>query len=117
MALLPLGAMLLAGSVGAMAQTAGTDTGNTLSTVTVKEVAEAPEGKDSIRATETTIGQGKQLLRNIPQSVTVVTEKLMEMADKHAGGRIVSLLEGGYDLDALARSTGVHIRALMQASS
>jgi acetoin utilization deacetylase AcuC-like enzyme len=48
---------------------------------------------------------------------TWVTEKLMEMADKHAGGRIVSLLEGGYDLDALARSTAVHVRALMQASS
>jgi acetoin utilization deacetylase AcuC-like enzyme len=41
----------------------------------------------------------------------------MEMADKHAGGRIVSLLEGGYDLDALARSTAVHVRVLMQASS
>jgi acetoin utilization deacetylase AcuC-like enzyme len=48
---------------------------------------------------------------------TWVTEKLMEMADKHAGGRIVSLLEGGYDLDALARSTAVHVRVLMQASS
>ena len=48
---------------------------------------------------------------------TWVTEKLMETADKHTGGRIVSLLEGGYDLDALARSTAVHVRALMQASS
>jgi acetoin utilization deacetylase AcuC-like enzyme len=48
---------------------------------------------------------------------TWVTEKVMEMADKHAGGRIVSLLEGGYDLDALARSTAVHVGALMQASS
>ena len=70
--------MLLAGSVNAMAQTAGADSGKTLSTVVVKEAAEAPEGKDSIRATETTIGKGKQLLRNIPQSVTVVTEKLMD---------------------------------------
>jgi acetoin utilization deacetylase AcuC-like enzyme len=48
---------------------------------------------------------------------TWVTEKVMKMAEKHAGGRIVSLLEGGYDLDALARSTAVHVRALMQASS
>ena len=48
---------------------------------------------------------------------TWVTEKLMEIADKHAGGRVVSLLEGGYDLDALARSAAVHVRALMQASS
>jgi acetoin utilization deacetylase AcuC-like enzyme len=29
------------------------------------------------------------------------TKKLMEVADRHAGGRIVSVLEGGYDLDAL----------------
>lgn len=76
--LLPLGAMLLAGSVTAMAQTAPASAEKTLSTVTVKEAAEAPEGKDSIRATETTIGKGRQQLRDIPQSVTVVTEKLMD---------------------------------------
>ena len=50
------------------------------------------------------------------EDFTWVTEELMEMADKHAGGRIVSLLEGGYDLDALARSTAVHVQALMQAA-
>ncbi len=102
-ALLPLGAMLLAGSMGAMAQTAGTDSAKTLSTVTVKEAAEAPEGKDSIRATETTIGKGKQLLRNIPQSVTVVTEKLMDdrnldtmkEALKNTGGISFLAAEGG----------------------
>lgn len=76
--LLPLGAMLLAGSVTAMAQTAPASVEKTLSTVTVKEAAEAPEGKDSIRATETTIGKSRQQLRDIPQSVTVVTEKLMD---------------------------------------
>jgi len=70
--------MLLAGSVGALAQTTPTESGKTLSTVTVKEAAQAPEGKDSIRATETTIGKGRQQLRDIPQSVTVVTEKLMD---------------------------------------
>lgn len=76
-ALLPLGAMLLAGSVSGLswAQTAPNPT---LSTVTVKETAEAPEGKDSLRATDTTIGKGRQQLRDIPQSVTVVTEKLMD---------------------------------------
>ncbi|HKA46566.1 MAG TPA: histone deacetylase family protein [Methyloceanibacter sp.] len=46
-----------------------------------------------------------------------VTEKLMEAADKHAGGRVVSTLEGGYDLGALARSTAAHVQVLMQASS
>lgn len=48
---------------------------------------------------------------------TWVTEKLLEVADKHAGGRVVSTLEGGYDLGALGRSTAAHVRALMQASS
>jgi acetoin utilization deacetylase AcuC-like enzyme len=39
------------------------------------------------------------------------------VADKHAGGRVVSTLEGGYDLGALGRSTAAHVRVLMQASS
>jgi acetoin utilization deacetylase AcuC-like enzyme len=45
-----------------------------------------------------------------------VTAKLLDVADKHAGGRIVSALEGGYQLTALARSAGVHVRELMKAS-
>jgi len=48
---------------------------------------------------------------------TWVTEKLIDVADKHAGGRVVSTLEGGYNLDALARSTAAHVLVLMQASS
>jgi acetoin utilization deacetylase AcuC-like enzyme len=48
---------------------------------------------------------------------TWVTEKLTDVADRRAGGRIVSLLEGGYDLDALARSTAVHVSALVQVAS
>jgi catecholate siderophore receptor len=81
-AALPLGAMMLAGGIGvnAWAQTteAQGQTQGTLGTVTVREKAERQEGKDSIRAVETTIGKGKQALRDIPQSVTVVTEKLMD---------------------------------------
>jgi acetoin utilization deacetylase AcuC-like enzyme len=42
------------------------------------------------------------------------TQKLMEVADRSAGGRIVSLLEGGYDLEALANSTAAHVTALMR---
>lgn len=76
-ALLPLGALMLAASVGVQAQTA-TPADKALGTITVKEQAEAPEGKDSVRATETTIGKGKQQLRDIPQSVTVVTERLID---------------------------------------
>ena len=75
-AALPLGALMLVGSLSALAQTAPTET--TLKTVTVREQAEAPEGKDSVRATETTIGKGRQKLRDIPQSITVVTEKVMD---------------------------------------
>ena len=77
--LLPLGAMLLAGSMSAMAQTTpAQQNAATLSTVTVKEQAEAPEGKDAVRATQSTIGKGNQQLRDIPQSVTVVTERLID---------------------------------------
>jgi acetoin utilization deacetylase AcuC-like enzyme len=43
------------------------------------------------------------------------TEKLMELAQKTAKGRIVSVLEGGYDLTALARSSAAHVRTLMGA--
>lgn len=41
------------------------------------------------------------------------TRKLMEIADRHAGGRLVSILEGGYDLTGLSRSVGAHMDALM----
>jgi len=37
------------------------------------------------------------------------------VADRTANGRVVSMLEGGYDLRALARSVAVHVRALMEA--
>ncbi|PUE57037.1 TonB-dependent siderophore receptor [Limnohabitans sp. Rim8] len=73
--LLPLGAMLLAAS---FASTLRAQTENTLSTVTVREKAEVAEGKDSLRATETRIGKGQQKLRDIPQSITVVTERMMD---------------------------------------
>ena len=41
-----------------------------------------------------------------------VTEFIVAMANQYAGGRIVSTLEGGYDLDALARSVTAHLEAL-----
>jgi acetoin utilization deacetylase AcuC-like enzyme len=44
-----------------------------------------------------------------------VTEKLCEVAERHCKGRIVSMLEGGYDLTALAKSVAVHVKALMDA--
>ena len=43
-----------------------------------------------------------------------VTKKLMEIADSSAKGRIISLLEGGYDLQGLSRSVAAHVTALMK---
>lgn len=75
-ALLPIGAMLLAGSMQCAAQQ--TDRNKVLPTVTVIEKAQEAQGKDAIQATTTRIGKGRQALRDIPQSVTVVTEKLID---------------------------------------
>ena len=44
-----------------------------------------------------------------------VTRKLMDVADASAGGRIVSVLEGGYDLQGLKESVAAHVTALMGA--
>jgi len=46
---------------------------------------------------------------------TWITNELLTLAETYAGGRLVSVLEGGYDLGALARSTAAHVRALMSA--
>jgi len=44
-----------------------------------------------------------------------VTKRLMEIADACCGGRLVSLLEGGYDMSALSRCVDAHVLALMGA--
>jgi catecholate siderophore receptor len=72
---LPLGALLLAGSLGwpaAYAQPAET----TLKPVVVRDTAEA--GKDQIKVNRSSTAKGNQALRDIPQSITVVTEKLID---------------------------------------
>ncbi|MDJ0640350.1 MAG: histone deacetylase family protein [Paracoccaceae bacterium] len=43
-----------------------------------------------------------------------VTRAIREVADTHSRGRVVSTLEGGYDLDALAASTVAHVTALKE---
>ena len=43
-----------------------------------------------------------------------ITERLLDVADASAGGRVVSMLEGGYDLDALADSAAEHVRQLLR---
>ncbi len=42
-----------------------------------------------------------------------ITREVRTIAERHAGGRIVSTLEGGYDLSALARSVAAHIEVLL----
>src|SRR5438105_733020 len=43
-----------------------------------------------------------------------ITRRIKEIADRHAQGRIVSCLEGGYALGALARSVAAHLRVLAE---
>ena len=45
-----------------------------------------------------------------------ITDEMLAIADQHCGGRLVSALEGGYDLDALGRSVAVHVQSLMKAT-
>jgi acetoin utilization deacetylase AcuC-like enzyme len=44
-----------------------------------------------------------------------LTRAVMEMAARHAGGRVVSVLEGGYNLDGLASAAAAHVEALCGA--
>jgi acetoin utilization deacetylase AcuC-like enzyme len=46
---------------------------------------------------------------------TWLTEKIVDVARRHAQGRIVSCLEGGYNLGALGRSVAAHVRVLIEA--
>jgi len=42
------------------------------------------------------------------------TREIMAVAEESAQGRVVSVLEGGYDLEALAGSAAAHVTALMR---
>jgi len=56
-------------------------------------------------------------LRLVEADFLWATEALADVADKQCEGRLVSMLEGGYDLTALARSTAVHVKTLMEAGA
>jgi acetoin utilization deacetylase AcuC-like enzyme len=43
-----------------------------------------------------------------------LTGELLALADRHCAGRLVSVLEGGYDLGALAAASAAHVRQLMR---
>ena len=53
-------------------------------------------------------------LNFVEADFTWATQKLMEVADHRSKGRVVSLLEGGYDLEGLSRSVAAHVTALMR---
>ena len=43
-----------------------------------------------------------------------LTGRICDLAETHAGGRVVSVLEGGYDLDALEASVAAHVEVLRE---
>jgi acetoin utilization deacetylase AcuC-like enzyme len=51
-------------------------------------------------------------LRLVENDYAWVTQQMMTLADRHCGGRIVAVLEGGYNTDALGRSVAEHLRVL-----
>lgn len=73
-----------------------------LPTLKVQAAAERESGKDSLKANTTAIGKGNQELRDIPQSITVITEKLIDdraldtlkEALKHTAGVSFQAAEG-----------------------
>lgn len=50
-----------------------------------------------------------------PEGYAALTRIVRDIAEKHCGGRLVSTLEGGYNLDALAASVEAHLRVLMKS--
>jgi acetoin utilization deacetylase AcuC-like enzyme len=44
-----------------------------------------------------------------------ITERIVELADKHCQGRVLSLLEGGYDMEGLSASVAEHVTALSRS--
>jgi acetoin utilization deacetylase AcuC-like enzyme len=79
---------------------------------------------DSFRPDAVIISAGFDAHRSDPLGGLNLTEadfawatlNLMEIADRHCGGRVVSILEGGYDLKALAASVAMHVQALMRGT-
>ena len=105
---LPLGVMMLAVSVSSMAQTASPE--QVMPAVNVKGVKET-QSKESVRTTTTSIGKGQQDIKDIPQSVTVMTEKLMDDAKlstlrealHYTAGITFAATENGTDQDIRMR--------------
>lgn len=105
---LALGAMVLAGSVSAFAQTPTDE--QVMPTVQVTEKRD-DDAKESLRTTKSTIGKGNQDIRDIPQSITVMTEKLLDDAKlnslrealHYTAGITFAATENGTDQDIRMR--------------
>ena len=103
---------MLAASVSGWAQSnSAPGSEQTLGTVTVKEKAMAAEGKDALQTKQSSIGKGQQDIRDIPQSISVVTEKLIDdrkldtlkEALHHTAGITFAATENGTDQDIRLR--------------
>ena len=46
------------------------------------------------------------------EDFAALTDVLLDIAHRHAGGRLISVLEGGYSLDGLPRAVGAHLARL-----
>ena len=53
-------------------------------------------------------------LQWLPEDYAWLTQQLVAMANRHCDGRIISVLEGGYNLEALARCAAVHVQGLLE---
>ncbi len=53
-------------------------------------------------------------LNFVEDDYTWITGELLDIAANQCGGRVVSMLEGGYDLDSLGRSASAHVRVLLE---
>jgi acetoin utilization deacetylase AcuC-like enzyme len=53
-------------------------------------------------------------LQLVEEDFAWATRKIMDVADKTAQGRVVSVLEGGYDLEGLSKSAAAHVTALIR---
>jgi len=51
-------------------------------------------------------------MRVTEQAYGEITKRIVEAAERHTGGRVLSLLEGGYDMEGLAASVAEHVHAL-----
>lgn len=55
-------------------------------------------------------------MRVTEEGFAVLSRRLLEVAERHAQGRVVSILEGGYDLEGLAGGVSAHVRELIAAA-